>query len=80
MQVIYTLNTKNDEHEQFVARLKSTHGEDLDGILSDCTRKLQQCEGKLSIEKEVAEKKAICLGESLVSMQKERNQLLEEQV
>ena len=78
--MIYALNTKNDEHEHFVARLKAAHEEDLDRILSDCTQKLQECKEKLSLEKEGAEKMVVSLNESLAAVEKERNQLHEEQV
>ena len=79
-QVIYTLNTKNDEHEQYVARLKATHDQDIDGILSDCTHKLQQCEEKLHLEKEASESKVAELRQSLVTAEEERRQLLQQQV
>ena len=78
--MIYALNTKNDEHEHFVARLKAIHEEDLDKILTDCTQKLEQCKTKLSLEKEGAEEMVVNLKESLVAVEKERNQLHEEQV
>lgn len=78
--MIYVLNTKNDEHDHFVARLKATHEEDLDKILTDCTQKLEQCKQKLSLEKEGAEKLVVSLKESLLAVEKERNQLHEEQV
>lgn len=74
------MNTKNDENENFVARLKATHEADLDKILSDCTHKLQQCEERLSFEKETAERMAVSLKESLVVTEKERDQFLEEHV
>ena len=74
------MNTKNDEHENFVARLKATHEEDLDRILSDCTQKLQECKEKLSLEKERAEMMVVSLNESLSAAEKERDQLYKEQV
>lgn len=79
-QVIYTLNTKNDENEHFIARVKAINADDLDKILSDCTHKLQQCEEKLHLEKELSETKVTELRASFVTVEKERNQLLKEQV
>ena len=78
--MIYTLNTKNDENEQFVARLKATHEEDRDAILSDCMHKLQRCEDRLALDKDVAEKQIISLRESLLTVERERNSLHEDQV
>lgn len=78
--MIYALNTKNDENEQFVAKLKATHEEDIDKILSDSTHKLQLCKAKLSLEQEAAENKAASLMESLEIVEKEKNYLHEEQV
>ena len=78
--MIYTLNTKNDEHEQFVARLKATHSNDLDSILSQCSYKLQLCEEKLQVEREASGRKLVDLKDSFLAIEKQRNQLLEEQV
>ncbi len=78
--MIYVLNTKNDEHEHFLARLKATHEEDLDRILSDCTHKLEQCNIKLLLEKEGAENMVAGLKESLLAVERERDQLHKEQV
>ena len=75
--MIYALNTRNDEHEHFVARLKATHQEDVDRILSDCSQKLQECKEKVSSE---AETMVESLNESLLAMKKERDQLYKEQV
>lgn len=78
--MIFTLNTKNDENEQLIARLKATHEEDLDRILSDCTHRLEQCKDKLSIDYKQAEKKVTDLTQALAAMKKERNDLLQERV
>ena len=80
MQVIYTLNTKNDENEHFIAELRATHDEDVKRILSDSTRKLQWCKEQFSLEKKAKENKIISLEEVLEATEKERNQLEEEQV
>lgn len=74
------MNTKNDENERFVARLKATHEEDQNAILSDCTHKLQQCEDKLVLDKDVAERQIVSLRESLLTVERERNRLHEDQV
>ena len=63
-----------------MASLKATHREDLDALLSDCTNKLQRCEENMSLEKGALEKRVVSLKESVVTLEKERNQLLEEQV
>lgn len=63
-----------------MARLKATHDKDMDGILSDCTHKLQQCEEKLCFEKEASENKVVELRQSLMTAEEERRQLLQQQV
>lgn len=78
--MIYALNTKNDEHEHFLARLKATHEEDIDRILSDCTHKLGECDKKLLLEKEESVNMVAELKESLLVVKKERDQLHMEQV
>lgn len=78
--MIYALNTKNDEHEQFITRLKATHEQDLDKILSDCTHRLQQCKDKLSLDCKQEEEKVATLTKTLAAVEKERNDLIKEQV
>ena len=42
MQVIYALNTKNDEHEAAIATLKEAHEEEVQQILSETREKILQ--------------------------------------
>lgn len=78
--MIYTLNTKNDENEQFVARLKATHEQDLNKVLADCTNRLQLCREQLSADCKQAENKIASLTESLSAVEKERSDLIAERV
>lgn len=41
-QVIYALNTKNDEHEAAIATLKEAHEEEVQQILSETREKILQ--------------------------------------
>lgn len=74
------MNTKNDENEHFIGTIKATHADDLEKILSDCTHKLQQCEEKMHQKMDASETGVAELRESLVTVEKERNQLHQEQV
>lgn len=42
LQVIYALNTKNDEHEAAIATLKEAHEEEVQQILSETREKILQ--------------------------------------
>lgn len=77
MQVIYVLNTKNDEHESFVARLKATHVSEVDVILSDCSQKLSKCKEQLTVR---SEKQLISLNDELSLTREARDKLQNEQV
>lgn len=80
IQVIYALNTKNDENEHLIARIKATHADDLEKILLDSTHKLQQCEEKLHQKMETSESRVAELTASLMATEKEKSRLHEEQV
>ena len=80
MQVIYVLNTKNDEHESFVSRLRATHESEVSRMLSDCTRKLNECKKQLTVKNEANENKVISLNNQLSEAQEKRDRLQNEQV
>uniref|UniRef100_A0A8C3GBC7 Family with sequence similarity 184 member A n=1 Tax=Cyclopterus lumpus TaxID=8103 RepID=A0A8C3GBC7_CYCLU len=50
LQVIYALNTKNDEHEAAIATLKEAHEEEVQQILSETREKILQYKSKISDE------------------------------
>lgn len=49
-QVIYALNTKNDEHEAAIQTLKEAHEEEVQQILSETREKIMQYKSKISDE------------------------------
>ena len=74
------MNTKNDEHEEFVQKLRSLHEEEVQRLLVEGASKLQKCEEGLAREREVGERKVRELRGRLEEIEQEREQLLETQV
>ncbi|XP_045150235.1 protein FAM184A [Echinops telfairi] len=50
MQVIYSLNTKNDEHESAIQVLKDAHEEEIQQILAETREKILQYKSKVTEE------------------------------
>lgn len=61
-------------------KLKATYEADASKLLSDCTKKLQQCQSQFSLEKETAEREMVGLRESLRAAEEEQEQFHQEQV
>ena len=74
------MNTKNDEHESLVAKLKTTHKAELDRVLADSAQKLRDCKRKLMADNEASELKVGVLNDQLTLVQEEKDKLLNEQV
>ncbi|CAB1340324.1 unnamed protein product [Coregonus sp. 'balchen'] len=55
-QVIYALNTKNDEHEAAIQILKEAHEEEVQQILSETREKIMQYKGKISDEMDLKQR------------------------
>jgi len=47
-KVIYTLNTKNDEHETIVSTLKEKHEDEIEKLLASSTSKLHEIKNKMN--------------------------------
>lgn len=80
MQVIFVLNTKNDEHESFVARLRATHKSEVGRILVDCTQKLSKCKEQLTVNNEATENQLTSLNDQVLVAREGRQKLQNEQV
>jgi len=78
--VIYALNTKNDEHEEFVQRLRSLHEAELQRLLADNSSQLERYRDGAEREREAGERRERQLTERMVEVERERGQLLEKQV
>ncbi|WAR21084.1 F184A-like protein [Mya arenaria] len=50
MEVIYALNTKNDEHEAVVQQIKDQHEEDIQKVLKETKEKVQMLKAKLDAD------------------------------
>jgi len=74
------LNTKNDEHEAVLSKLKEVHKEETDRVLADCAQKLADCRQKLAADNEAAELRAHAMNEQLIFVQEEKDNLMKEQV
>ena len=79
-QVIYALNTQNEEHEEFVAKLRSLHEAEVQRLLLDSTSRLQRCEEGFSKERETQLKRIDELKASVEIVEGERDQLHDVQV
>jgi len=78
--VIYALNTKNDEHEEFVQRLRSLHEAELQRLLADNSSQLERYQEGAEMEREAGERRERQLRERMAEVERERGQLLEKQV
>uniref|UniRef100_A0A674P4K3 Family with sequence similarity 184 member A n=1 Tax=Takifugu rubripes TaxID=31033 RepID=A0A674P4K3_TAKRU len=76
-QVIYALNTKNDEHEAAIATLKEAHEEEVQQILSETREKILQYKTKISDEMDL-KRRIQSLEESMELHERMKRQALAE--
>uniref|UniRef100_A0A8C5DLZ3 Protein FAM184A/B N-terminal domain-containing protein n=1 Tax=Gouania willdenowi TaxID=441366 RepID=A0A8C5DLZ3_GOUWI len=76
-QVIYALNTKNDEHEAAIATLKEAHEEEVQQILSETREKILQYKSKISDEMDL-KRRIQSLEESMELHERMKRQALAE--
>uniref|UniRef100_A0A8C9NL96 Family with sequence similarity 184 member A n=1 Tax=Serinus canaria TaxID=9135 RepID=A0A8C9NL96_SERCA len=76
-QVIYALNTKNDEHEAAIQALKDAHEEEIQQILAETREKILQYKSKVAEEMDLKRKIQV-LEESLEDHKKMKHQALTE--
>lgn len=77
VQVIYALNTKNDEHESAIQALKDAHEEEIQQILAETREKILQYKSKVTEEVDLKRKIQV-LEESLEDHKKMKHQALTE--
>uniref|UniRef100_A0A8C4EBG0 Family with sequence similarity 184 member Ab n=1 Tax=Dicentrarchus labrax TaxID=13489 RepID=A0A8C4EBG0_DICLA len=77
LQVIYALNTKNDEHEAAIATLKEAHEEEVQQILSETREKILQYKSKISDEMDL-KRRIQSLEESMELHERMKRQALAE--
>ena len=80
LQVIYALNTQNEEHEEFVSKLRSLHEAEVQRLLTDSTARLERCEEGFTKERETQIKRIDELKASVEKVEGERDQLHNVQV
>ncbi len=78
--MVHLLNTKNDEHEAFVQKLRSLHETEIERVLKDSASRLQGSQEEATREREAGEKREEEVRSALREVVKERDQLLETQV
>ena len=78
--MIYALNTKNDEHEDFVQKLRSLHEAEVQRLLTDSSSRLQKYQDEFTQEREGKERRVEELQRNLGEAERERDQLQEAQV
>uniref|UniRef100_S4RWL4 Family with sequence similarity 184 member A n=1 Tax=Petromyzon marinus TaxID=7757 RepID=S4RWL4_PETMA len=76
-QVIYALNTKNDEHEAAVSVLREAHAEEMQQFAAETRHRLLRYQSRLGVESELREK-ARSLEEALASEGSLRRQAQEQ--
>lgn len=76
-QVIYALNTKNDEHEASLQSLKETHEEETQRLLIETKKKLTHFQTQLSQEKDLRRRIKELEGALASQDQHKRNALME---
>uniref|UniRef100_A0A8B9KRC5 Family with sequence similarity 184 member A n=1 Tax=Astyanax mexicanus TaxID=7994 RepID=A0A8B9KRC5_ASTMX len=77
LQVIYALNTKNDEHEAAIQTLKEAHEEEVQQILSETREKIMQYKSKISDEMDL-KRRIQSLEESMELHERMKRQALAE--
>ncbi|KAK1875244.1 Protein FAM184A, partial [Dissostichus eleginoides] len=77
LQVIYALNTKNDEHEAAISTLKEAHEEEVQQILSETREKILQYKSKISDEMDL-KRRIQSLEESMELHERMKRQALAE--
>ena len=80
LQVIYNLNTKNDEHEEFVQRLRSLHEAEVQRLLADSASRLERYQKDVEKMREAGERREGQQRERMKEVEKERDRLMETQV
>ena len=78
--MIYNLNTKNDEHEEFVQRVRSLHEAEVQRLLADSTSRLERYQKEAKEMREAGERREGQLRERMKEVDKERDRLMETQV
>ena len=78
--MIYALNTQNEEHEEFVAKLRSLHEAEVRQLLLDSTARLERCEEGFTKERESQLKRIDKLKASVERVEGERDKLHDVQV
>lgn len=78
--MIYNLNTKNDEHEEFVQRVRSLHEAEVQRLLADSASRLERYQKEAKEMKEAGERREGQLRERMKEVDKERDRLMETQV
>ncbi|KAK1795616.1 hypothetical protein P4O66_001112 [Electrophorus voltai] len=76
-EVIYALNTKNDEHEAAIQTLKEAHEEEVQQILSETREKIMQYKGRISEELDLR-RRIQALEESMEAHERMKRQALAE--
>ena len=78
--MIYALNTQNEDHEEFVTKLRLLHEAEIQRLLEDSTARLQRCEEGFSKESEAQRGRIEELKRSVEKVEGERDGLLKAQV
>ncbi len=78
--MIYSLNTKIDENDSFVASLRAIHETENRRVLEDSSTQLKRCEEVFERKQESTQRQLEKLSQALENIRGERDQLFDKQV
>jgi len=74
-KVIYSLNTKNDQHDEFVEQLRQVHIKEIEGMKAENGNRLKQLEDSHKREAELAQNRISVLQSELATLERENSSL-----
>jgi len=74
-KVIYSLNTKNDQHDEFVEQLRQVHIKEVEGMKVENGNRLKQLEDSHKREVELAQNRISVLQSELATLEREKSSL-----
>ncbi|XP_065919483.1 protein FAM184A-like isoform X2 [Dysidea avara] len=74
-KVIYSLNTKNDQHDEFIEQLRQVHIKEIEGMKVENSNRLKQLEESHKREVELAQNRISVLQTELATLELEKSSL-----
>lgn len=74
-KVIYSLNTKNDQHDEFVEQLRQVHIKEIEGMKVESGNRLKQLDNSHKREAELAQNRISLLQSELATLERDKSSL-----